>query len=103
MVKAHGGSRTIVNMDNESGLTLGGLITNTTTGMDKDVHMKGLDRLISQTTGVPREEPIMEGVIKSTVPSSMKMTPELHKVSAKEVGKTQAKRMGQVPYAGSKY
>lgn len=82
---------------------LGGIVSNTTGNVPKDVHMKGLDRLISQTTGIPREEPIMEGVITATVPMHMTDTPEYHKLSKGEVGKTQATRMGQVPYGGPKY
>ena len=103
MIKAHGGSKNIVSAQKGEALVLGGIVTNTTGQMPKDVHMAGLDRLISQTTGIPREEPIMEGVIASTIPMHMKATPEYHKVPEKEVGKTQAKRMGQVPYGGKMY
>lgn len=103
MVKAHGGSKNIVSAQKGEAIVLGGIVSNTTGRMQKDVHMRGLDRLISQTTGVPREEPVMEGVIASTIPTHMKDVPELHKVSAKEVGKTKAKRMGQVPYGGKMY
>jgi len=103
MVKAHGGSKNFVSADRGGAMMLGGIVSNTTGNMPKDVHMKGLDRLISQTTGVPREEPIMEGVISATVPAHMKDTPEYSKVPSGEVGKTQSKRMGQVPYGGPKY
>lgn len=101
MVKAHGGPKNMVSMG--GGLILGGLITDTTENSPKAVHMKGLSRLISETTGIPREKPIMEGVLTSTIPEHMKISPELHKVPAREVGKTQAKRMGQVPYGGKMY
>ena len=103
MVKAHGGSKNIVSAQKGEAIVLGGIVTNTTGDMPHDVHMRGLDRLISQTTGIPREMPIMEGVIASTVPSHMKATPEYHKVPKHEQGKTHAARMGQVPYAGPKY
>ena len=103
MVKAHGGSKNIVSAQRGEGIMLGGIISKTTTGMPKDVHMRGLNRLISQTTGIPREKPIMEGVIASTIPTHMKDTPEIHKVPAAEVGKTKPKREGQVPYAGKMY
>ena len=103
MVKAHGGSKNIVSVQKGEALVLGGIVQNTTGNMPHDVHMKGLDRLVSQTTGIPRKEVVMEGVLKSTVPSHMSAVAELHKVPAKEVGKTKPKREGQVPYSGPKY
>ena len=102
-MKAHGGPKSMVSMQKGGGLVLGGLVMDTTANTPKMAHMKGLDRLVAQTTGIPREEPIMEGVIASTIPEHMKVVPEIHKVPAREVGKTKAKRMGQVPYAGPKY
>ena len=103
MVRAHGGSKNIVSAQRGEAIVLGGIVQNTMANTPKDVHMRGLDRLISQTTGIPREEPIMDGVIAATVPADRKDTPEVHKVPKHEQGKTEAKRMGQVPYAGSKY
>ena len=102
MIKAHGGSKNIVGSKGE-GIVLGGIIRDTMVNTQRDVKEKHLDRLISQTTGTPREKPIMDGVITSTIPEHMKDVPEYHKVPEKEVGKTQAKRMGQVPYAGKMY
>jgi hypothetical protein len=103
MIRAHGGSKNIVSAQRGEAIVLGGIVQNTMANTPKDVHMKGLDRLISQTTGIPREEPIMDGVIAATVPANRKDTPEISKVAKHEQGKTEAKRMGQVPYAGSKY
>ena len=103
MVRAHGGSKNIVSAQRGEAIVLGGLVHDTMANSPKDVHMRGLDRLVSQTTGIPREEPIMEGVLASTVPAHMKPTPEYHKVPKHEQGKTEAKRMGQVPYGGPKY
>ena len=80
-----------------------GIVQDTMVGTRKDVHMKGLSRLVSNTTGIPRGEVVMEGVIKSTVPAGMRDTPEYHKVPAHDQGKTKAKRLGQVPYAGRQY
>lgn len=92
MIKAHGGG----------GNMMGGIISKTTTGVDMPVHMKGLDRLISNTTGIPKKEPVMEGVIASTIPQSMRSMPELHKLPAREVGKTDSKMSVGGPYAGPK-
>ena len=100
MIKAHGGSKDILG---SKGQVIGGIIKDTMVNAPKDIKEKHLDRLISQTTGIPREKPIMEGVIASTIPKHMKDVPEIHKVPSSEVGKTKAKKMGQVPYAGPKY
>jgi len=94
MIKAHGGSQNVV---------LGGILKDTQMNTPRDVKEKHLDRLIAQTTGLPREKPIMDGIIASTIPKHMKDVPELHKMASHEVGKTQSKRMGQVPYAGKMY
>ena len=103
LVRAHGGSKNLQSPEGGGSLVLGGILTKTTTNVPKEAHMRGLSRLVSNTTGVLEEKPIMEGVITSTVPAGMKDTPEYHKVPAHDVGKTKAKRMGQVPYAGPKY
>ena len=102
MISAHGGSRSFLSQKGES-TALSGIIHNTMVNSPKDVKEKHLDRLIAQTTGTPREKPIMDGVLTSTVPDGRKAVPELHKVSSKEVGKTKSKRFGQIPYEGPKY
>jgi len=103
LVKAHGGSKMLQSVEGGGSLSLGGLVMNTMKNDPKDVHMQGLSRLVANTTGVPMDKPAMGGVITSTVPIHMKDVPEYHKLPAHEVGKTKSKRMGQVPYQGSKY
>ena len=103
LVKAHGGSKSLQSVEGGGSLVLGGLVMKTTKNVPEDVHMKGLSRLVANTTGIPREKPMMDGVIASTIPTGMKTVPEYHKVPASEVGKTKAKRMGQVPFQGPKY
>ena len=103
IVKAHGGSKDIISAQRGEGIVLGGIITDTMANSPKQVKEAHLDRLITQTTGIPREKPVMEGVLESTIPEHMKIVPEYHKVAKHEIGKTQAKRMGQVPYAGKMY
>ena len=66
----------------------------------KEKHLKGL---IYKTTGVPIGSPMLDGVLDRTVPERRRDTPEIHKVPKHEVGKTQARSMGQVPYAGKMY
>lgn len=100
MVKAHGGSKDITSVEGGGSLVLGGILTKTTKGVQEDAHMKGLDRLIQNTTGVPRGEATMEGVLASTIPEHMKAVPELHKVHDKN--KTVSKMAAGVPYSGPK-
>lgn len=103
LVKAHGGSKSLMSMEGGGAMTLGGILHKTTTNVQADAHMKGLSRLIANTTGMMSEKPVMDGVISSTIPTGMKSVPEYHKVPASEVGKTKSKRMGQVPYSGKMY
>jgi hypothetical protein len=100
MIKAHGGSK-VIQSDKGGGIDTGGLIHDTKAGMPKDVHMKGLDRLISQTTGIVREKPIMSGVLTNTT-GPRKDVPELHKVAKDQVGKTVSKMAVGGPYSGPK-
>ena len=102
MVRAHGGSKSITSVEGGGSLVLGGLITRTTKGAPENVHMKQLDRLISNTTGMIGGEPVMDGVIASTVPSDRKMMPELHKLPAREIGKTDSKMGVGGTFAGPK-
>lgn len=102
MVRAHGGSKDIVSSQRGGGVVLGGIIRDTMANSPKAVHMKSLEKLVSQTTGVPRERPVMEGVIASTIPSHMKDVPELHPVPSHEQGKTDSKMAVGGTYAGKK-
>jgi hypothetical protein len=101
IVKAHGGSKDLVGSKGEMA-HLGMMVSDTMVGKSRQVSEKHLGSLISKTTGTPREMPVMDGVLSSTK-QGVKGTdvPEYHKVH--RVGKTQTKRMGQVPFAGSKY
>ena len=100
MVRAHGGSKPIVSSQRGGGVVLSGILHDTTMNSPKAAHMKSLEKLVAQTTGVPRERPIMEGVIASTVPAHMKASPEL--MPMHETDKTASKMASGVPYAGDK-
>jgi hypothetical protein len=101
IVKAHGGSKDLIGQKGEIS-HLGMFVTDTMVGKHRDVAEKHLDSLIARTTGIPREKPIMEGVLSDTK-RGVKDTdvPELHKVH--KVSKTQPKRYGQVAFNGPKY
>ena len=100
MIRAHGGSKDIVSTQRGGGLTLTGILHDTTMNSPKAAHMKSLDKLVSQTTGVPRERPVMEGVIASTVPAHMRDVPELHPVHEKNM--TVSKMAVGATYSGAK-
>ena len=100
MVRAHGGSKDIVSTQRKGGLILSGIVHDTMANSPQATHMKSLENLVAQTTGVPRERPIMEGVIASTVPVHMRDVPELHPVAEKDA--TASKMSVGVPYAGGK-
>jgi hypothetical protein len=75
---AHGGPKSMVSTQRKGGLILSHIVSDTMVNAPQAVHMRSLEGLVSQTTGIPREKPIMEGVIASTVPTHMKDVPELH-------------------------
>ena len=102
MIRAHGGSKDIVSTQRKGGLILTGILKDTTINSPRAVHMKSLENLVAQTTGIPREEPIMDGVIASTVPAHMKDVPELHPVPARDIGKTDSKMSVGASFAGPK-
>lgn len=97
---AHGGPRSMVSTQRKGSLVLSHIIKDTMVGSPKAVHMRGMDGLISQTTGIPRERPIMEGVIASTVPAHMKDVPELMPVH--ESDKTASKMASGATFSGPK-
>lgn len=100
MVRAHGGSKDIVSTQRGGGLVLQGILKDTMQNSPKAAHMRSLEKLVANTTGTPRDRPVMEGVIASTVPAHMKDVPELQPVHAKD--KTASKMAAGVPYSGSK-
>ena len=86
-----------------TGLMREPILHDTTQNAPKDVKEKHLAGLVSKTTGVPLGKPVMTGVLEHTVPASRRDVPEIHKVPKHDVGKTQPKRQGQVPFAGKMY
>ena len=100
MVKAHGGSKDIVSSARGGGIILSGILKDTTMNSPKAVHMKSLEKLVAQTTGVPREKPIMDGVIAATVPSGMRDTGEMMPNHERDMAAS--KMAAGVPYTGDK-
>lgn len=100
MVRAHGGSKDVVASARGGGIVLAGILKDTTMNSPKVVHMRSLENLISNTTGVPREKPLMDGVIASTVPSHMKDVPELQ--PNRDMNKSDSKMSVGGTYSGPK-
>jgi len=100
MVRAHGGSKDIVSTQRKGGLVLSGIVRDTMANSPKAVHMKSLENMVAQTTGMPRERPLMDGVIASTVPAHMKDVPELQ--PNHEMDKSASKMGVGGTYAGRK-
>lgn len=100
MIRAHGGSKDVVSSARGGGVVLGGILKDTMMNSPKAVHMKSLEKLVANTTGVLREKPIMDGVIAATVPSSMKDTPELQ--PNHDMNKSDSKMAVGGSYAGPK-
>jgi hypothetical protein len=100
MVRAHGGSKDVVSSARGGGIILGGILKDTMMNSPKAVHMKSLEKLIGNTTGVPREKPIMDGVIAATVPSGMRDVPELH--ANRDKNETDSKMAVGGTYSGPK-
>lgn len=100
LVRAHGGSKDIVSTQRKGGLILSGILKDTTANSPKAVHMRSLERLVAQTTGIPRERPVMEGVLTATVPASRRDAPEL--MPMHETNKTASKMAVGASYSGDR-
>lgn len=101
LVKAHGGSKNLTGAQGQI-VSKGMFVSDTMKGIQMSATNKHLSNLVANTIGEPMGRPVMDGVLTDTTQGvNSKDVPELHKTSNK--GKTQAKRMGQTPYAGSKY
>jgi len=96
MIKAHGGSKDMVN--SKGGLILTGIIQDTMANSPKSVHMRSLANLVSQTTGVGLGESVMEGVLTATVPTDRRATPALQPMH--EQDKTASKMAVGGTFAG---
>jgi len=101
MIQAHGGGK-VARTERDGGVATGMLVRDTTMNTPKPVHMKQLDYLVSNTTGVARNSSVLDGVLSDTTQGSFtghKATSEVMK--SHEHFATQPGRMGygQVPYA----
>jgi hypothetical protein len=100
MVKAHGGTRNFVSAQRGEAVVLSGILSKTTQNEPKDAHMRGLDKLISNTTGTARESPVLSGVLTKTIPMGEGFTPEIHSVPKGEQSHTPREMGVGGTYAG---
>ena len=104
MISAHGGGR-VARTQRDGAVATDMLVRDTTMNTPKPVHMKQLDYLVSNTTGIARNSAVLDGVLSDTTEGSFtghKATSEVMK--SHEHFATQPGRMGygQVPYAEAK-
>jgi hypothetical protein len=101
LLKAHGGSKNLLGTSGQI-INPSIFIQDTMVGKQKSASSAHLDSLVANTIGEPGGRPVMDGVLTNTKQGvKMSTVPEIHKVS--DTGKTQPKRMGQVPFAGKRY
>ena len=101
MVKAHGGGK-VATTQRQGGVSTGMLVENTMAGVRDPVHMKQLDYLVSNTTGVPRNTAVLDGVLQDTTQGAATghhATSEVMKSHEHFATKQGPMGYGQVPYA----
>jgi hypothetical protein len=104
MLRAHGGGDT-TRTQRGGGVATGMLVSDTMAGSDRPVHMKQLDFLVSNTTGVPLESTVLDGVLTNTlqdVPTGHMETSGVMPSHLKFATSYAAPVHGQVPYAEGK-
>jgi hypothetical protein len=105
MIRSHGGGD-VAREQRGGAVATGMLVSDTMTGMRMPVHMKNLEYLVSNTTGVPLESPVLEGVLTATVQgvpyASNGATTPLMMSHEKFATAPQMKVYGQVPFAEGK-
>jgi hypothetical protein len=101
MISAHGGGK-VARTERAGGIATGMIITDTTYNSPAPVHMKQLDYLVSNTTGVARNSFVLDGVLSDTTmgsPTGHMATSEVMKSHEKFATQPGRMSFGQVPYA----
>ena len=101
MIKAHGGGK-VARTQRDGAVSTDMLVHDTTANIQKPVHMKQLDYLVSNTTGVARNSAVLDGVLSDTtqgVPTGHHATSEVMKSHEHFATKQGPRGYGQVPYA----
>jgi len=101
MISAHGGGK-VARTQRDGSISTGMLVENTMAGVREPVHMKQMDFLVSNTTGVPRNSSVLDGVLQDTTTGSATghhATSEVMKSHEHFATKQGPMGYGQVPYA----
>lgn len=105
MIRAHGGGDT-ARIQRGGAVATGMLVQDTMAGIQKPVHMRELEYLVSNTTGIAMESPVLEGVLTATnqgIPYAQAgATMPLMASHEKFATAPQMKVYGQVPFADGK-
>lgn len=104
MIRAHGGGD-VSRTQRGGGVATGMLVSDTMAGSDSPVHMKQLEFLVSNTTGVPLESAVLDGVLMNTlqdVPTGHMATSGVMPSHLKFATSYAAPVHGQVPFAEGK-
>ena len=104
MIRAHGGGD-VSRTQRGGAVATGMLVTDTMAGSDRPVHMKQLEYLVSNTTGVPMESAVLEGVLTNTlqeVPTGHMATSGVMPSHQRFATAPKMPVYGQVPYAEGK-
>ncbi len=105
MIRAHGGGDT-ARIQRGGAVATGMLVQDTTAGIQKPVHMRELEYLVSNTTGIAMESPVLEGVLTATnqgIPYAQAgATMPLMMSHERFATAPQMPVYGQVPYADGK-
>ena len=101
MISAHGGGK-VARTQRDGAVSTGMLVEDTLAGVREPVKMKQLDYLVSNTTGVPRNSSVLDGVLQDTTQGAITghhTTSEVMKSHEHFATKQGPMGYGQVPYA----
>ena len=104
MIRAHGGGD-VTRTQRGGAVATGMLVSDTMANSERPVHMKQLDFLVSNTTGVPLESAVLDGVLTNTlqdVPSGHMATSGVMPSHLRFATAPKMPVYGQVPYAEGK-
>lgn len=105
MIRAHGGGEKAVTSRMGS-VDTSSIVHDTMVNSPRPVHMKHLDMLVSQTTGVAEGSPILDGVLTQTQQGTMyggAAMSGVTKSSDRFPTAPPPSGFGQVPFADAKY
>lgn len=98
MIHAHGGGRA-ARTQRDGSVAIDMIVRDTTAHSPSAVHMKQLDYLVSNTTGVARNSAVLDGVLQDTTQGSVTGHHATSEVMKSHEHFATKGTFGQVPYA----